>query len=125
VDAALGFGHRHPLYPVHAALVFQAGPHAGGPGSRCLDRHGRVLVPAEAGHGGVEYLRLPAPALRIAQVHAQQVAGEQGGLLAALPRLHLEDDVLAVAGIAGNEQVPQPLLEPGAALGDLLGLGRE
>ena len=28
VDAALGLGHRHPLHPVHAALVLQPGPDA-------------------------------------------------------------------------------------------------
>ena len=38
--------------------------------------------------------------LGVAGVHAEQVAGEQRGLLAALPRLHLEDRVLVVGGVA-------------------------
>ena len=59
------------------------------------------------------------------QVHAQQVAGEQRRLLAALPRLDLEDDVLVVVRVARHEQVLEPLLQLLAARGELLGLGRE
>ena len=53
---------------------------------------------------GVEHLGRPALPLGVAQVHPQQVAGEQRRLLAALARLDLEDDVLAVVGVAGHQQ---------------------
>jgi hypothetical protein len=58
--------------------------------------------------------------LGVAQVHAQQVAGEQRGLRAALSRLDLEDDVLVVVGVLGQQllaqpvgELPDPRLEPG------------
>src|SRR3712207_8361266 len=52
-----------------------------------------VLVAAEVAGLGVEDLGLPALPLGVAQVHPQQVAGEQRRLLAALAGLDLEDDV--------------------------------
>ena len=39
MDAALGFGHRHALHPVHAAFEFQLGI-----GAAALDFEHRVLV---------------------------------------------------------------------------------
>ena len=69
-----------------------------------LHRDRDVLVAAEVGLGRVEDLGLPAAALGVAQVHPQQVAGEQRRLLAALARLDLEDDVLVVVGVARHEQ---------------------
>ena len=65
-----------------------------------LDRDGDVLVAAEVGLGGVEDLGPPAAPLGVPQVHPQQVAGEQGGLLAALAGLDLEDHVAVVVGVA-------------------------
>ena len=119
VDAALRLGDGHPLHAVHAALVLQPGPHA----LVALGLHGDrdVLVAAEVGVLGVDDLGLPADALGVAQVHPQQVAGEQRGLLAALARLDLQDDVLVVVGVARDQQVLEPLLQPRDAL---LELGR-
>ena len=130
VDAALGLGRGHALHAVHAALVLQPRPHAlSGLGGAlaALGLHGDldVLVAAELGLGGVDDLGLPADALGVAQVHAQQVAGEQGGLVAARAGLDLEDDVLVVAGVARDEQQPQLLGELLALLLQLLDLGGE
>ena len=58
-------------------------------------------------------------------VHPQQVTGEQGRLLAALPRLDLKEDVLVVVGVARHQQHVEPLLQLFAAGGKLLRLGRE
>ena len=101
-------GDRHPLHAVHAALELQPRPDAL---VRCarLDRDRDVLVPAELGVDGVEHLGRPAAALGVAQVHAQQVAGEQRRLRAALPRLDLEDDVLVVVGVLGQQLLAQPV----------------
>jgi hypothetical protein len=71
--------------------------------------------------------RCASPALGVAQVHPQQVAGEEGRLLAALTRLDLEDDVAVVVGVARDEQAAQSVLgggERGLQGGDLLGEGR-
>ena len=107
VDAALGLGDRNPLHPVHAALVLQPGPHPVGRARRCLglDRDRDVLVAAQVGLLRREHLGLPAAPLRVAQVHPQQVAGEQRRLLAALPGLDLDDHVLGVVGVARGEQL--------------------
>ena len=124
VDPALRLGDRHPLHAVHAALVLQPGVRAS-PGSGvplALTATVDVLVAAEVGLGGVEDLGLPAAPLGVAQVHPQQVAGEQRRLLAALARLDLEDDVLVVVGSRGTSSSPQPLLELAATL--RLELGR-
>ena len=63
--------------------------------------------------------------LGVPGVHAEQVAGEQRRLLAALARLDLEQDVLAVGGVARDQQVAQPLLGRVQGAGQLLGLEGE
>ena len=74
-----------------------------------------VPVPAilhhsnELGVLGLEDLGTPAALVGIAQVHAQQVAREEGRFFATLPRLDLEDDVLAVEGVTRDEEFAQPL----------------
>ena len=84
--------------------------HGASPGcGRALGLHGHphVLVAAEVGLGGVDDLGAPAAPLGVAQVHPQQVAGEQGRLLAALAGLDLEDDVAVVVGVARDEHPAQ------------------
>ena len=64
--------------------------------------------------------------LGVADVHAGQIGGEQRGLFAALPRLHLEHDVVAIVRVARGEQVGQlgfELVDRGLELGDLGGEG--
>ena len=98
VHPALRLGDRHPLDAVHAALELQQRVRrlAGLGRALGLHRDGHRLVAAEVGLGGVEHLGLPAAPLGVPGVHAQQVAGEQRRLLAALAGLHLEDRVLVV-----------------------------
>ena len=99
----------------HTGVARPAGAH----------RDGRRLDAAQVGRLVVEHLGRPALPLGVAQVHPQQVAGEQRRLVAALARLDLEDDVLAVVGVLGQQQLPQPRLELGDAAGQGLGLGGE
>ena len=70
-----------------------------------------VLVAAEVGRSASSTSVVQPVPLGVAQVHPQQVAGEQRRLLAALARLDLEDDVLAVVGVLGQQQLAQPVLE--------------
>ncbi len=126
VDPALRLGRRHPLHPVHAALVLQPSPHAlAGLGATGLHRDLDVLVAAEVGLVGVDDLGLPADLLRVAEVHPQQVPGEQRRLLTALARLDLKDHVLVVVGVARDQQQPQVLGEFVAPLLQRLDLGVE
>ncbi len=120
VDAPLRLGRGHPLHPVHAALELQPPPGAVAP----LDGDRDVFVSAQVGVLRVDDLGLVAGPLGEAQVHAQEVAGEEHGLLAALARLDLHDDVFVVVGVAGHQQVAQPFLQRGDAgleLGRLVG----
>ena len=113
VDAALRLGDRHPLDAVHAALELEQRVRrlAWFRGALGLDRDGRALDSAEVARGLVEHLDLPAAALGVAAVHAQQVAGEQRRLLAALAGLDLQDRVLEVGLGPRHEQMAQSLLE--------------
>ena len=113
VDASLRLGDRHALHPVHAALVLQCGPHAVGIGAARAQHHRHVLDAAEVARHRVEHLDLPPAPLGVARVHAGEIACEQRRLLAALPRLDLHDDVVAVVRVARNEQLSQPGLQVG------------
>ena len=75
-----------------------------------LDGDGHGLDAAEPGE---VQSRSPStsPPFGIAQVHPHQVGGEQGGLLPAFTRFDLEDDVLAVVGVLGQQNPTQPVLQ--------------
>ena len=75
-----------------------------------------------AGAGGFD-LDLPALSLRIARVHAEQVAGEDRRLVAAGAGAHFQVDVAFVARVLGDqvrEQFGVELLQPCAGRGDFL-----
>ena len=67
-------------------------------------------------------LDLPAAPLGVARVHAEELRGEQRGLVATRAGADLEDDVALVVGIARHEQHLQALVErvePGFDRGQL------
>ena len=99
MDAALGFGLRHPLHPVDAAFVLQAAV-----GPLPLDRKAYLLDAPQLGFVQVQHLGPPAQPLDVHGVHPVEAAGKEGGLLAAGPGPYLDDDVLLVVGILGEEQ---------------------
>ena len=101
VDAPLGFGGRHALHAVHAALVLE--PRVG---ALARDLKDHLFEPAHAGVVEAEHVGLPLFAFGIAGVHAIQVGGKDAGLVAAGPGPDLDDDVLLVVGILGQEQEP-------------------
>ena len=61
-----------------------------------------------------QHLEAPTAQLRVSAVHLEQIARPQVGLVAALRAADLHDDVLAVIGVSGDEQ----LLERGLELGE-------
>ena len=79
VDSPLRLRCRHSLHSMHATFELQAGEgrFTWLRNAAALDSDGDVLVAAEVALLGLEHLGLPAAALGIAQVHAQQVGGEQ------------------------------------------------
>jgi len=108
VDAALRLGHRHPLHPVRAALVLEPAP-----GRVALDQERDLVEAAHVGGVGAEHLDLQPVALGVADVHLEQVLGEQVGLLSPLRPPDLDDDVLAVVGVFGQQQDLELVADPG------------
>jgi hypothetical protein len=112
MDAPLALGDGDPLDPMHAALKLQPRPRrfadvGSSLGAQC---DSRLFDAAEIGLRLVEHLGLPTATLGIPQVHPQQVTGEQGRLIPALPRLDLEDRVPVVVGIARQQEGVQAAL---------------
>ncbi len=120
VDASLGLRDGHALDAVDAAFELQPPVGAVVAG---LDGEGDVLVAAEVGMRGGEDLRGPAVGVDPALVHPRQVPGEERGLVAALPRLDLDDRVTGVVGVAGNEEIAEFGLGLGLLGAQALGLG--
>ena len=82
-----------------AAFVFEPAI-----GALALDLEDDLLEPAQAVLVGVDDLDLPALPLGVARVHAEQVGGEQRGLVAALALAHLDDHILRVVRVARQQQ---------------------
>ncbi len=99
VDPPLGLGGRHALDPVHAALVLQPAvdlvPRDGS--DDLLDALGGAVVQRQD-------LGLPVVALGVAAIEPEEVGGEERSLLAARAGADLEQDVLVVVGIPGQQQ---------------------
>ena len=99
VDAAPGLGLRHALDAVDAGLVLEARICA-----RALDDEADLLDAAELRVVHVGDLGLPALGLGVHGVHAVEARGEERGLLPADAGAYLDDDVLAVVGVAGEHE---------------------
>ena len=85
-----------------AALVLQAAV-----GAAAVDLEDDLLEAAEIALVGVDDLDVPALALGVAAVHAVEVAGEEGGLVAAGGGADLDDDVLVVVRAFRDEGAAQ------------------
>ena len=94
-----GLRFRHPLYPVDAAFKLEPRP-----GPVPLDSEGDLLYPAQLCFAGGIDLHLPAPLFRVHGIHPGEGVGEQGGFLPPYPGPYLQDDVLAVVGILGQQE---------------------
>ena len=114
MDAALRLGDRHALHAVPAGLELQARVHAA-----ALDAHDHFLVAAVLALVRADDLALPAPGFRIAQVHAQQIAGKQRRLVAAGAGADFQKDVATVVRVGRQQQVLQFGFNVGQALLEL------
>ena len=99
VDAPLRLGRRHPLHPMNAALEFQPREDAA-----AGDLGDDLLVAARRALARRQDVDLPAFRLGVFDVHAEEIAGEQGRLVAAGSRPHFEDDVALVGGVLGQKR---------------------
>ena len=94
VDAALRLGLGHALHAMAAGLELELRV-------RALpdDARDHFLVAAELGGALRNDLHLPALALGVARVHAEQVAGEKRRFVAAGAGAHLEEGVALVVRV--------------------------
>ena len=83
----------------------------------------RLLVAADAGFVHVHHLELPLMRIGVALIHAEEIGREQRRLVAAGAGAHLEDGVLGVGLVLGQEQDLELALEVGDALLQLFELG--
>ncbi len=111
VNPAGGFGRRDALHAVDARLVLE-------PAVRfaALDRDDDFLVAAGFVFALAEQLDAHLHALGEARVHAQQVAREDSGFVAARAGANLDEDVLRVVGIARQHQLLELRFEHDAPL---------
>ena len=100
MDAALGFGGGDALDAVDAGLVLHLGVDF-----VALDDGGDFFQAADdAGFGLGEDFDLPLVLLGEAEVHAEDLGDEDRGLVAAGAGAELDDDVLVVVGVLGEEE---------------------
>ena len=107
VDPAGGLRLRHPLDPVDAAFKFQPGP-----GALTLNEDAALFHAAQLRFIEVHDIQFPVPGLGVHGVHPQKGVGKQRPLLAADATPQLHDHVSAVAGVFGQQQSLQLLLQP-------------
>ena len=105
MNAALSLGLRHALHAVHTALELQLRI------GMTVDLEGDLVEAALLTRRDVDDLDLPALFLGPLLVHAEQVGREERRLLPALRALDLDDHVLVVVGVLGQQQDLEVLLE--------------
>lgn len=99
VDAALRFGLGYALHAVYARFVFE----------RTIDivardfHHDLLVSAGRAFREGGDFV-LPAFGFDVFGVHAHQVAGEDGGFVAARAAADLDDRVFGILRVLGNQQ---------------------
>ena len=80
---------------------------------RAFNTQHHLLVAAELGGRLTDELAAPAAALRIAGVHAQQVAGEQGRLVAAGTSANFHEGRPGIVWVLGHQHELQGLVQMG------------
>ena len=105
VDAPAGLGLRHPLHPVHAGFELEPGI-----GAAPADGGHSFLDSAESGLRHRHQLEAPALRLDVALVHAEQIAAEKRGFVAARARANLKDGVALIGFVRWQEEELECLL---------------
>ena len=100
--SALRLGLRDALHTMCTGFEFQPRIDVGAD-----DPNHHLLVAAVFADALADHLRLPAPALGISQVHAQQIAGKQRRFGTTGTGPHFEIDVALVIGVARQQQALQ------------------
>ncbi len=99
MNAPLAFGGGHALHAVHAAFIAQMAI-----GVLAGDLEDDFAISAAIGFGGGKDFDLPAVALGVARVHAEEIGREERGLVPTGAGPNFDDDVLGVVRILGHQQ---------------------
>ena len=110
VDAALGLGGGDALDAVDAGLVLHLRVDL-----VAFEDGGNVFETADVGGGLGEDFDFPAVLLGEAEVHAEDLGDEERGLVSAGGGAELDDDVLVVVGVFGEEHDADVGFEGGEA----------
>jgi len=97
MDAALGFGVGHALHAMDTRFEFELGERAA-----AADLRDDLLEAAHGAFAQGDHLDLPALRGGIAFVHAEQIAGEERGLVAAGAGADFQDHVALVHRVLRN-----------------------
>ena len=95
----LGLGHWHALHAVHTRLILQCAIDV-----IARDTEYHFLETTHSALTATGHLHIPTLGLTIAGVHARQITGKQGSLVAARTATNLEHHILAILGILGDEK---------------------
>src|SRR5438445_13697883 len=101
MDTPIGLCDRNALYTVSAAFIFHAAIRA-----FAFDDKRDVFDAALPGFVDIQYFNLPAPAIGIAAVHAEEFAREKSGLVATCSALDSHDGVFLIHNIFGQQCNP-------------------
>ena len=100
MDAALCFRRRHALHAVRARFELELRVRA-----FAHDAADDFPVAAVLASAFAQHFDLPALPLGIARIHAEEVAGENGGLVPARAGADFQEDVRVVARVLRDQQV--------------------
>src|SRR5262249_23258775 len=110
VHPTLALGDRYALHPVRSGFVLESSP-----GVRALHDEGDVAVATHLGRLAREHFEIPPAQLGVPAGHLEEISRPEVRLVAAFGTPDLHDDVLAVVGIARDEQLSERRLELGDA----------
>src|SRR5271154_88516 len=114
VNASLGFRGGNALGAVHAAFVFELG-------INFVAVYGGYdfFHSAERRRGAFEHFHFPSLRFGVARIHAEKLAGEEGGFIAARAGTDFNDDALFVVGIFREQEQLEFALDNFLARGEL------
>ena len=106
VNAAGGFGFWNALNAVHAQFKLEFGKRP-----TPADLRDDFLEPARGAFARRDNLGFPAMLAGVALIHAEEIAGEDGCLVAACPAADFQDDVALIHRVLGQQRGADFLLE--------------
>src|SRR5437867_4254954 len=99
MNTTIGFGDGHTLYTVGTAFIFETLV-----SSLAVNDEGDIFNTSLAGFVDIQDFHLPASAIGIAAIHAEEFTGEEGRFIATGTSLSSDDGIFLVHDIFGHER---------------------